>query len=115
MPLNGWINARRIAVVHKPVTEAQSPERWSAELVCGGLVEVFGLSGLGDAISRANVVKQEVAVRMNECIANESWDLVRTIVDSRSWPKGLVAWNVAKRAADLIKEFLPCSGVGAGG
>ncbi|MGB7148271.1 MAG: hypothetical protein WBD45_03915 [Terriglobales bacterium] len=47
--LDGLVGAGRIAVVHKTETEAQSPEWWGTEFVCGGLVQVFGLRGLGDA------------------------------------------------------------------
>ena len=112
--LYGLIGARRIAVVHQPITEAQSPEWRSAKLVCGGLVEVFGLGGLGDAVSCTDIMKQEIAVGMNDRIADELGDLVHAAVDSGPWPQGLVARDVANRAADLVKQLLARQGFGAG-
>jgi hypothetical protein len=84
--LDGLIGAGGIAVVHKPITEALSPEWRSAKLVCGGLVKVFGLGGLRDAISCPHAVKQEVAVGVDDRIADELGDLVGTTVDERPCP-----------------------------
>jgi len=92
--------------------EAKAPERWSAELVCCGLVQVFGFGGLRDAVSCAHIVQQEVAVGMNDLVADEFGDLVRAAIDARSWWQGLVGGDVADRAADLSEELLSCLGVG---
>src|SRR5258707_10106620 len=55
----GRFSAGGVSVVHQILTEPQAPERWCAELVCGGLVQVFGLGGLRDAVSCADIVQLE--------------------------------------------------------
>jgi hypothetical protein len=45
--LDGGFGAGGVAVVHQALAIAQAPEWRGAELVCGGLVQVFGLGGGG--------------------------------------------------------------------
>ncbi len=76
------------------------------------MVQVFRFGGLGDAVSGAHIVQQEVAIGMDDRTAQELRDFVRTAVDARSWRQSLVGWDVANCAADLSEEHF--SGVGGG-
>src|ERR1022692_434450 len=90
MANDSGLDAGRVAVMHKPIAESQPPERWRAELVCSGLVQVFGLGGLRDAVSCTDIVQQKVAVGVDDRIAQELRDFVRAAVDARSGWQSLI-------------------------
>ena len=61
---NRLVAIQSFAIVHYSVTRAATPERSRSQLVPGRLAAV-----LDDAITRSDIVKQEVAERVNDLVA----------------------------------------------
>lgn len=75
--LDSCFSVGGIAVMHQ-IGCAEA--RGRVELVCGGLVEVFGLGGLRDAFPCADVVQKDVAIEMDDRVADEFGNHVRVAV-----------------------------------
>ena len=84
--------------MHVPRVRAQSPQRHSAQFVGGVLRGI-----LDDAVAGFDVVKQEVAVRMDDFIAQGFRDGECSAVDDRSGWGGDYGADVAGGAADVLE------------
>ena len=93
-------------------SEAETPQRCRSELVGGGLVEEFGFCGLGDTVSCAHVVQQEVAVGMDDLVPQELRDSIGSSIDPCSWAQRLVSCHMADCTADFSEEHF--AGLGGG-
>ena len=92
--------ADRFAVMHHPGAETQSPKRCSAEFIGGRLIEVFGLCGLWDAVPRAHVMQEKVAVGVDSLATDEEGHAVRAPLIGV--PTGKVSYVVTWQTAHPI-------------
>ncbi len=80
---NGFGERQSAAVMQKAAAQTNAPERRRAQFLRSGRAAV-----LDDAISRAHVVEQEVAVRMDDFVAEGVGNDERTAVDDRASRSG---------------------------
>ena len=71
------------------------------------VVAYSGVGRIGNAVARADVVQQEVAVRVDDLVAERRRHDERAAVDRRA-RRGAVVMDVhvARRAADLVEHLL---------
>lgn len=86
--------------------EAHSPERRRAQFLRGGRAAV-----LDDSISCADVVEEEVAIGVDDFIAEGVGNDERAAVDDRACGRGNDGGDVASVAADLLEDRGPGQGV----
>jgi hypothetical protein len=107
-----------LAVVHGTRVQAGTPKRSGADFVCGlvvfgdgevspvGLVHFLAVvleHGHDEAVAGADVVKQEVSIRMKLLIAERRWDGEGAAVDCRAGGSCGERLDVTNIAADLDK------------
>jgi len=98
--------AQGLQVMHEPRPHAQSPERRSAQLVGRVL-----LRRLHDTVARADVVQQEIAVGMDNLVAESLRHGERAAVDGRAGRRSHNCAHVARAAADRFEDGLARLGV----
>src|SRR5216684_2466102 len=99
VPLNGVIEGGAAAVVQQLSPSTHSPKWRRAHFVCG-----FLAAGLNNAVTGPDVVQQEIAVRMDDLVAQRSGYDERSRSQSRACWRGGDRRNVAEIAADAMEE-----------
>ena len=107
---DGVFQGQRLEVVHVARMHAESPQRHGAQFIGGILRRI-----LDDAVAGFDVMEQEVAVGVNDFIAQGFRHGECSAVDNRSCGRGDDGADVAGGAADLLEYVLArLSGSGCG-
>src|SRR6266850_209726 len=99
VPLNGVKEGGAAAVVQQLRAGTHSPKWRRAHFVCG-----FLAAGLNNAVTGPDVVEQEIAVRMDDLVAQRTGHDERSRSHSRACWRGGDRRNVAEIAADAVEE-----------
>src|SRR3989440_9479879 len=106
------------AVVHQARTQADSPQGSGANLVAAALEVLFGEiirhltedlativfgHGLQDSIAGADVVHEEIAVRIRGDGAERGWNCVSSAVDLCTGRSAGEGWDMADGASDFVE------------
>ena len=97
------------AVVHQAVASPQAPERRGAHFVYG-----IGRAVLHDAVAGTDVMKQKIAVGVNDLASQGVWDGEGPAVDHRAGGRGSDGGDMTGGATDLGEDLLPGLRVGCG-
>src|SRR6188768_2939030 len=101
MSLDGFLLGERQTVVHEPVARAQTPQRRGTDL-CRRRCERCTRKHR-NAVAGANVMQQEVAVRMEEFVAYGIAYTNRPTVDARARRCGEQRRDMTTIAADRVE------------
>ena len=83
VPFDGVSQGQGFKIVHVPRVRSQAPERHGAQLVSCVLRRI-----LHDAVAGSDVMQQEIAVRMNDLVAQSIGDSENSAIDNRSGGSG---------------------------
>ena len=94
------VAGKLLAIVHQAIMGTYSPQRRSAHHVGCALSAV-----LHNAIAGSDIVQQEIAVWMDDLVAQLWWYSKRTPIDDRAWRRGRDRGYVADVATDRVEEL----------
>src|SRR5262249_14509886 len=109
MPADSIRDCLGLAVMQKEIASAQSPKRRRPDLVVCTLSAV-----LDDGVAGANVVQQEIAVRMDDFVTESRRYRVRTTINRRTSRSCNNRWYVTAGTAKFFEEGLSGFVVGRG-
>src|SRR5262245_50013395 len=104
MPGDRILQGESQPVVHQAVAGAQSPQRRSADL--SGGPRIAWIRKYRYAITGADVMQQEVAVRVDQLVAERYRHGVGATIDDGAGARGPDARYVAARTADGAEQLL---------
>src|SRR5206468_7300820 len=110
VPLNRSVEGQRGAVVHVAIVRPHAPQRLGAQLVARR-----GSAVLDDAVAGADVVQQEVAVRVDDLVAERRGNRQRAPVDAGAHRRGRDRRDVTDGAADRVEQVGASDRAGGGG
>ena len=90
---------QRLAIVHQSIARAHAPQRRGPQLVARRCPTV-----LDHAVTRADVVQQKVAERMDYLITQSHWNRECATIDGRSRSCGLECSCMTYGTANRIEE-----------